>query len=1193
MKTQILAVFALAATLSTGSAFAHKGHGGGPGHTHHGGGNHHDDIFNNKNDWRNDYIGKPSFRISDDEKLQVIRRKWKTLKAEVERLNQQIATKQTGLEKLQKDRKKLNKEISTLESQIVSALEKKNQLQAQLPALKTAATNAKTAAAAAAQGEAQAKKKLDQATAKLNQAQTNCTATPTPECQAKVEQLKKRVSNLTVQHTAAKKAAADTKAASVAANKKVNQTNKKIADITAANVTRTQQVTTKKTERTAVMNKIQAANNELKPLLGRQKIKTAEFKKVDQARMARRQDVITRVLRANQRGARLGRESGQREGLELAQSRGRRFGDQDGYRDGQLVGTRDGQQASYDSGHRQGDVDGAARARAEGESNGTAEGTRQGNVDAGNREGSAAGTARAQASDAASVGQRQGESDGFQRAVNTGNRNGTATGEAQAIKKYETNDLKVEDGFGPFAGSFGQEIPAFPRDFREGRHWNPRPQAPSRLARLAHLDGYEVRYFQATRLTYDREIERYYVGYYDQSYRNAYEDFSSRDYPTYRQDGYRTGEGRAFSRDYPGIYDRFFNQYRDQFSNNPNRSSDAFRSTYSSAESSAYARVYEQIRRASYDQHEEATFASNIAEQTEIYRAKRFASVSSVYENHSVLKFVASQIVDGGINGVAKQDGIFQPGETTLNNVKLVNFGKKSAENVTVRLENGKSFKLPAVNARTKTTLTGVAKGVIPPQSRIGSTFKSRLTLIQPLTAEKKIQGRHFIDANSGVLAADTKNVGVQFPLSLSGLTSTSQLLINQKNKMNITVHNSSKRAYSGPIDIKLTSNATSNVISRGFDPVQKLSTTAKLNDAEIMVTDERDVYTPVTFTATISKNGVVLGKLNKVFNTIVKAPYSEKRGSIPVVVVDADKNARDLLDVIALLGGVSKVSVLDLSLNSLNASALNNGLKGKTLLLVDDGRGSVARPFEATLKKSTQSVAIFVDHNRESLKIATSTGAFKDAAKFPVQVTDLGVINMVFTNPLRASGVKSNLPALQASMQNFVNYLSFAELLKLEAGAHAEKIKTSFNRSAYFAPTKELAQLAEAFNIKMLGEIVNINIAYDKSGRVFNRDKNIAKRVYKDKTLHNNKLLAATNMSVSEASLGIHLFAVNAVYTLDKAMNSYKPISKDFMGKVEGYVDDVRDDIEDNFKKRLKKKFRSVYDKVYDNEGKFTPFKL
>ncbi|MCO4756042.1 MAG: hypothetical protein KC478_16290, partial [Bacteriovoracaceae bacterium] len=215
MKSQILAVFAIAATFSTGNVFAHKGHGGGPGHVHNGGSSHHDIIFNNKNDWRNDYIGKPTFRISDDQKLQVIRKRWKALKAEVDRLNQQIATKQTGLEKLQQQRKKLNKEVSTLESQIVTALTKKNQLQAQLPALQTAATNAKTAAAAAAQGQVQAKKKLDQATAKLNQAQTNCTATPTPECQANVEKLKKRVSALTAQHAAAKKAADDTKAASV------------------------------------------------------------------------------------------------------------------------------------------------------------------------------------------------------------------------------------------------------------------------------------------------------------------------------------------------------------------------------------------------------------------------------------------------------------------------------------------------------------------------------------------------------------------------------------------------------------------------------------------------------------------------------------------------------------------------------------------------------------------------------------------------------------------------------------------------------------------------------------------------------------------------------------------------------------------------------------------------------------------
>lgn len=1143
-------------------------------------------------DWRRDYIGTPTFKLTDNPKLHKLKQRVKVLRAELDRLNQRVATKQSALEKLQKQRKKLSKEISTLESQIVSALEKKQQLEAQLPAQETAATNAQTAAQAAAQGERQAKKKLDQAKTKLTQAETACTAAPTPECQAKVDKLKKRVATLTTQHAAAAKGAADTKAAAQAAKKTVQQTKKKIADITAKNVTRTQQVTAKKAEVNTVKSKIQTTNNELKPLLGQVKIKTAEFKKVDQARRTLRQDLITRILRANQRGARMGRDSGQREGLELAQFRGRRFGETDGFRDGELVGTRDGQQASYDAGMRQGDLDGAARARREGEQNGTIEGTRQGNIDAGDREGTAAGTTRAQNSDAAQVGQRQGETDGFQRSVDTGNRVGTAKGESQGIKKYETNDLQLEDAFGPFAGSFRQEIPEFPRDFRQGRHWNPRPQAPGRLARLAHLDGYEVRYFQATRLTYDREIERYYVGHYDQSYRTAYDDFSRRDYPAYRQDGYRTGEGRAFNRDYPGVYDSFFNQYRDQFSQNPDRNSAAYRDTYTSSERSAYANVYEQIRRASYNQHEEATFERNIAEQTEIYRAKRFAAVSAIYENNSVLKFVGSQIADGGIQEVAKLDGVFQPGEKTFNSVKIVNFGKKAAENVTVSV-NGKSFKLPVVNARTKTTLKGVASATIAPQARIGSTFKSQLTLVQKLTAEKKIQGRHFVDANSGVLAVDTKNITVQYPLDLTGLASTSQLLINQKNKMNVTVTNRSKRAYNGPIEVKLTSNATSQVIKKGFNPVTKLTSSTKLSDAEILVTDERDVYTPVTFSATITKNGVTLGRLSKVFNTMVKAPYREKRNDVPVVVVDADKNARDLLDVIALLGGVNKVSVLDISLNSLNRATLTNGLKGKTLLLVDNGRGSVVRPFGVTLEKSTNSVAIYVDHNRQSLKLALQTGAFKDAAQFPVEITGLGQINMVFTNPLRASGVKANTPAIQASMQSFVNYLGFAELLKLGATKHVEKIKATMNGSNYFAPSKELSQLAETFNVMMLGEIANINMAYKLSGSTFNRDKNIAKRVVRDKTLYNNVLLKASDVSVSESALGIHLFAVNAIYTLHQAMNNYKPISKPFMGKVEGYVDDVRKDMEKNFKKKLRRKFKTIYKKVYDNEGKFTPFKV
>ncbi len=124
-----------------------------------------------------------------------------------------------------------------------------------------------------------------------------------------------------------------------------------------------------------------------------------------------------------------------------------------------------------------------------------------------------------------------------------------------------------------------------------------------------------------------------------------------------------------------------------------------------------------------------------------------------------------------------------------------------------------------------------------------------------------------------------------------------------------------------------------------------------------------------------------------------------------------------------------------------------------------------------------------------------------------------------------------------------------------------------------------------------MLAEIVNINNAYRLSDE---QNKNIPKLVEIDKNLLINKLLTKISQTpVKKETLGIHLFAINAIYTLDKAMNKYQPIKSGFSNKVEQPVDKIRKTMEEKFKKTLKNDFREIYDRVYDNESLYTPFDL
>ena len=124
----------------------------------------------------------------------------------------------------------------------------------------------------------------------------------------------------------------------------------------------------------------------------------------------------------------------------------------DGDRDGQDDGTSAGQDRDYNIGYGEGQVAGNLRAQEEGEKDGTRTGTIQGNIDAAEREGEEAGIIRANESDASQVGQQQGQVAGLDRAVRTGNTNGTRIGEDEGIAKYENTTLQDSN----IDGSYGE-----------------------------------------------------------------------------------------------------------------------------------------------------------------------------------------------------------------------------------------------------------------------------------------------------------------------------------------------------------------------------------------------------------------------------------------------------------------------------------------------------------------------------------------------------------------------------------------------------------------------------------------------------------------------------------------------------------------------------------------------------------------
>ena len=892
-----------------------------------------------------------------------------------------------------------------------------------------------------------------------------------------------------------------------------------------------------------------------------------------------RQELIVAIKKINYEGSRLGQSDGSSDGADLSWRMGSDRGNIDGSNDGGSAGTRDGQDRFYRRGAEQGERDGSARARIDGQRDGTNEGTISGNSNAGSREGRIAGLKRGDASDAANVGIAQGKKAGFERAVRTGSANGRNAGESETTKKLESSELKDVSVDGEFAGSFARNTPDYPGDFN-GSNFRPNINHSKEVLRKAYADGYVFTYRQYTRFEFGRRITSDYNLRYDASYKASYDVAVNREYPTYYDQGRREADARAYGRDYPVIKQDAFKVAFDQFNSNPNRSSSEFRNSYNQAEVAAFNERYEAIRSANFSRVEAEVFAANIAEQTEIYRQKRIAEVTSIYNNNAVLDFVSSDMLDGGIKGVALLDGVFQPGETTLHNIVLRNFGFKAANNVSVILENGRSFKVASVPARSVVSIKGAAIGSVT--APLNGTYKSALRVVSPLSSQDAVEGRHFDDLNNGILkSSDVKAVRVMYPIALSGLSLESQLLKGSKNKLKITLTNNSKREYKGELRVKLLVNSQNPIVTKDFSSVAVLSSSQNLSDAEVLVDQESDAYRDLSFAASIEQNGVIIGTLPRDFVTMAKAQFADK-GNVPVLIANTDSQLSSFLDALEDLGGSDKVSILDLSLAGLNATTLANGLSEKVLLVVDDANGSSIKSLNTFVTKSKSSAFLFIDQENAGLKNVQSLPALQDAVKL-----SLGKRAVLFSNPHRAAGVLKASSFMQSSLSTFMNDLQTSTLLALTAPKHILMLNTQVSPDNFATPNEAI----KTYSLKALSEVLAINKAYDESGSIFNRDKKWIRMIGDDSSLFINQLKAASSGDVVASRFPAILSAIAMKEAVSSAMDRADGVYRQMMGKITNATNDVLNNMSDSYEKSLKKNFKELYNKANANRTTHNPF--
>lgn len=889
-----------------------------------------------------------------------------------------------------------------------------------------------------------------------------------------------------------------------------------------------------------------------------------------------RADLIKAISFINQEGARVAQVDGSKDGYQTSRNLGMSKGQFDGQQDGLAQGTIDGQDRFYRRGAEQGERDGSGRARLDAERDGNREGVINGNKNAGVKEGRIAGEKRAIESDAVLVGKKSGEKAGLDRATKTGQIQGRDLGESESIKSLES-DLPKTEVQGPFAGSFTRKTPAYPGDFT-GPNYRPQISHSNELMRIAYTDGYQYTYRQYIRYEFSRTIDAEYNQAFDQSFRDNYNAAVSRDYPQNFEEGKRDADRRAYERDYPIIKANVYKIAFEQTSAQPNRSSEEYSQTFRNVESSTFNSKYEEIKSAQYIATEQETFKNHIAEQTNLFRQKRKEEVSSIYQNYPILQFIGSDIKDAGISGVGVQDGIFQPKESIAHNILINNFGFKEATQVVLQINEGAMIKLPTIPPRSSVRIKGAALSTI--STNVDSSFKTNLKIISPLASRDSLQGRHFDSSVEGILKAnDSKIVRVEYPIQLSNLGVDNQLIRGLKGKLKIVLENVSKREHRGEIKVKVTSDSHDEIVVKEFMqpsslPVQRQTT---LSDAEILVNSENDTYRDLSITAEVSINGVIVGELKQPITTMVKSQYAEKNNA-PVVIANSNSQLGNLLDTISSLGGIDKVSVLDLSLPSQNAKPLAEGLSKKIIVLLDDSEGKNIKSLNTLVTKSKE--AAFLMLNESASKNLEELPALKGAQKLLLDKR-----SVVFTNPMKVQEVQGISAFIQTSRETFSKLIKKAQLFTLNSEELMTVLPSVISPDAFGIPNDTLKILS----LRSLAEILNVNMAYDKSCSFlgFGCDKKIAKLIKEDANLIHNQIKAKIIGDADPSKVPYVLTSIALEDTLNNAMDNAEGIYNVMTGKIEGNVEEILTETENS----LKSNFKQIYNKVRGNASIHRPF--
>lgn len=896
-------------------------------------------------------------------------------------------------------------------------------------------------------------------------------------------------------------------------------------------------------------------------------------------------DLINQILSYNRMGFDKSVQDGAKDGYAVAVNSGNIAGRADGRKDGLVAGERAGRDRDYRDGIAQGEVAGSRDGKDKGEYDGRVIGIRNGNREAGRRAGVIAGVNRANGSNAISVGEGQGQVAGRETAVRDGKNQGYKIGEAEIIGEQESQNLNEISIRGQFAGTFTASVPSYPGANRE--YYNNYVSVSREILKQAFVSGYHYGYYVAAEKAYYDNIQGIYQNVYDSYYKHAYQESLDRDYPDSRKQGYDTQYKISFDREYKKAYDVLYAQYYNGTVVQPSVQSEDYKQSYKSAELAAYNEHYEDLRAAAYKRIFDQVYGQNITIETEKYRQERRKQVEALYANNSALKFVSHSFNDVGIRNVGINDSIYMPKESIAHDFVIINFGGKEARNVKVITVDGKIHLLPAIPAHSKATILG---GAIHPLkvAALGTkdNFNAKITA-DFLSGENGIFARHFENSANGSLKT-TKNyeVVLNLPTQINEIKTAQAIFYGKDTSLEATVTNISSKPLKLNLKFELETSLGNQVIKQSFNSPEELQGVTKLIGAIIHVDGEENLFSTVSFKMKVfANNDVLIGENSFTGTQIVRAPYIEKVGA-PVIVFNSSINdARsEFKDLMSNLGGMDKISILDLNGESDNLRTLNNKMEGKSVFVINQGNDLVIEKINGLYSQKNVAVLFYnkeapflasLKARVENLKEATLTNLTLDEEKMAILSSAV----------ISKEELKDKVSSIVVNHQNLDKVKILVAILKLNDDELVSNIAANFNLEQFLSKEEKQIIRAKVLTLRNFEDIKIINglykLADNRSERVQTR--NMFK---KDSDLIVNKFKKVLEDGESNSKLAASVFAFPLEHSLEQLLDAEEDSLEN---KIENKAIKAIKNFDKTAKKNLKKiNQKELVEKILAVEASF-----